>query len=624
MINRLNTFLSSLGMTLVSCTCLIISFVLRLNGIRGIIDPAWLTVIISGLPLLYLSIWRLIYNQGIKKISSALLITMAMIAALAIGDLFAAGEVAFIMMLGGLLEEKTVARAQRGLKKLIAMTPGKARRISDDKVEMIDYEAIECNTIIRILPGETIPVDGIVLSGESAVDQSLLTGESLPIDKQIGDAVFSGTINQFGAIDIKATKIGQDSTLQRLIEIVKKAELQQAPIQRIADAAASWLVPVALLIAIVVYFITSDIVRAVTILVVFCPCALVLATPTAVMAAIGQASKHGVVIKTGEALEKMNLVDTIVFDKTGTLTKAQLLVSDIITFDKTLAKDDVLALCAAVEQNSEHPLGKAIVKHCQAKKLVIKPAENFAMTAGRGASATLNGNQVYCGNAHYLAEQNITVGTSLNAQLDAFNKQGKATIIIAYNRKIVGLIALADQIRPESIATLSQLKKQSLKTVLLTGDKFATANYFVSQTAIDILYAELSPTDKMQKIEDLQAGGQQVCMIGDGINDAPSLKRASVGVAMGGIGSDLSINAADIVLMNDTIDRLPYLKWLANKTVATIKLSIFLSMAINFFAIILSSLGYLTPTSGALVHNGGSVVVVLIAALLYDKKYRPT
>ena len=367
MLKKVNDFLAGLPMTIVAGVFLLLDLVphlieefggmpMHLNVLP--FDPAWITVLISGIPLLYLAVWRIIYNPGISKISSALLITIAMFAAIAIGDLFAAGEVAFIMAIGAILEEMTTNRAKKGLKNLIRLAPTQGRRLKDGKEEMIPAEEIRHGDVLRILPGETIPVDGKILTGETSVDQSIMTGESLPVDKEVGEDVFCGTINCFGAIDITATKVGEDSSLQKLIRMVQDAENKQAPMQRIADKAASWLVPVALLIAIGAYIGTGNIVTAVTVLVVFCPCALVLATPTAIMAAIGQATKHGVIIKSGEALEKMGKVDTIAFDKTGTLTYGHLDVSDILTFDKNLDEMQLLALAASAETKSEHPLEK--------------------------------------------------------------------------------------------------------------------------------------------------------------------------------------------------------------------------------------------------------------------------
>lgn len=361
MLKKINDFLAGVPMTIVGGVFLVISLVLSLTGNNLPVDPAWVSVIICGIPLLYLSIWRIIHNHGISKVSSALLISIAMIAAIAIGDLFAAGEVAFIMAIGAILEEKTTERAKKGLKKLISLTPQQGRRISNGKEEMIAAEDIKMNDILRVLPGETIPVDGDIIEGTTSVDQSIMTGESLPVDKTVGDGVFCGTINRFGTIDIRASKVGENSSLQKLIRMVEEAENKKAPMARIADKAASWLVPVALLIAIGTFIVTKDIVRAVTVLVVFCPCALVLATPTAIMAAIGQATKHGVIIKSGEALERMGKVDTVAFDKTGTLTNGNLVVKDIYSFDNDIDKSQLLRLTASAESYSEHPLANAIV-----------------------------------------------------------------------------------------------------------------------------------------------------------------------------------------------------------------------------------------------------------------------
>lgn len=324
MLKRINDFLAGLPMTIVGGIFLIASFVLPKMNFNFPVDPAWVTVVICGIPLLYLSVWRIIHNKGISKISSALLITVAMIAAVCIGDLFAAGEVAFIMEIGAILEDMTTERAKKGLKKLISLAPTQGRLIRDGKEIMVSAETIRSGDLLRVLPGETIPVDGEIISGETSVDQSIITGESLPVDKAVGDSVFCGTINRFGALDMKATKVGEDSSLKKLIQMVEDAETKQAPTQRIADKCASWLVPIALMIAVVTWLVTGDIVRGVTVLVVFCPCALVLSTPTAIMAAIGQATKHGVIIKSGEALELMGKVDTIAFDKTGTLTYGKL------------------------------------------------------------------------------------------------------------------------------------------------------------------------------------------------------------------------------------------------------------------------------------------------------------
>lgn len=617
---KLNDFLSGLPMTIVSGVFLVLSFLLPKLDIVLPIDPALISVIVSGIPLLYSAVRKLIVNSGISKISSALLITIAMIAAAAIGDLFAAGEVAFIMALGGILEDMTVNRAKKGLTKLISLAPTQGRLISNGREELIPAEKIQIGDMLRILPGEAITVDGIIVSGETSVDQSVMTGESLPVDKTVGDEVFCGTLNCFGAIDIKATKVGEDSSLQRLIRLVKEAENQKAPMARIADKCASWLVPAALLIAIITGLVTSDITRAVTVLVVFCPCALVLATPTAIMAAIGQATKHGVIIKSGSALEKMGKVDTIAFDKTGTLTVGKPSVSDIIVLSD-INEDRLLSLAASAESKSEHPLGKALTAHARERGTEITDPTDFTMKVGKGITAKVGNENIVCGNEQLLNSFDISLGGEAKQHLASLTQQGKACILVAANGECVGMIALSDTLREDSKSTVEKLKALDVQSVLLTGDNINAAEYFAKKVGIDTCRAELLPEDKAKNIALLESEGKTVCMIGDGINDAPALKSASVGIALGSMGSDIAVEAADIALMSDDISKLPYLKRLSNATVSTIKLSISLSMIINLLAVTLSVLGILNPTLGALVHNAGSCFVVLIAALLYDRKF---
>ena len=354
------------------------------------------------------------------------------------------------MAIGALLEEAITNRAKKGLKKLISLAPAMGRRLRDGREEMVSAEEIKKGDLLRILPGESIPVDGIIAGGETSVDQSIMTGESLPVDKGIGDEVFCGTINRFGSIDITATKVGEDSSLQKLIRMVQEAENKQAPMQRIADRCASWLVPVALLIAIAAYFGTGNIVTAVTVLVVFCPCALVLATPTAVMAAIGQATKHGVIIKSGEALEKMGKVDTLAFDKTGTLTYGRLDVSDVLPFDRTVSRERLLSLAASAEAKSEHPLGKAITACARERGLPLAEAAAFQMTAGRGIYAEVENQPIHCGSEQFLEENGIPVPDEIHSALETLRLQGKASILTARERVCIGIIALSDVLRLEA------------------------------------------------------------------------------------------------------------------------------------------------------------------------------
>lgn len=595
-----------------------------------VFDPAWLTVFISGYPLLYLAITRLVYQ---KWISSALLISIAMIASLAIGEIFAAGEVAFIMALGAILEDKTVARAQKGLYKLISLTPKEARRISlqDNQTlqEMISISQIKISDTLRVLPGETIPTDGIITNGNTSINQSIMTGESLPVDKGIGEKVFCGTLNSFGSIDIKATHIGEDTSLQKLIQMVKEAENKKAPMQRLADKWAVYLVPLALIIAVGAFCVTRllgydfmvSFERFVTVLVVFCPCALALATPTSIMAAIGQAAKHGVIIKSGEALEQMGKVDTIAFDKTGTLTVGTLMVSDIIPFDSGISQNELLLLCASVEAKSEHPLAKAIVSNALTLGLRLNEPKDFQMLPGRGVSAKLSNRLLQCGNEAYLNECDTVLTAEQLFVLNGLRQTGKAAVLVASNHQCIGIIALTDVLRKNVKEVIQKLTQMNLELVLLTGDHYQSANHMADQAGISLIYANLLPTEKVTQIQQMQQNGKNVCMIGDGINDAPALKTSDVSVVMGCMGSDIAIDASDIALMSDDMTRIPYLKKLSNATLKTIKGNIIASMIINAIAVTLSVLGLLNPVTGALVHNAGSVLVVLNAALLYDRKF---
>ena len=617
MIDEITDFLFGLKMTIISGIFLLIAIIFMIFGVNTPIylNPAWGTVIISGIPMLLLAMTRLVRERWI---SSALLIAIAMIASLLIGEIFAAGEVAWIMALGALLEDWTVERAKKGLRNLINLTPQTGRRISNGVEEIVSVDEIKLGDTLRILPGESVPVDGEIISGTSSLDQSIMTGESLPIDKEVGDEVFCGTMNMYGAIDIKATSLGENSSLQKLIDLVKAADEKQAPTQRIADKWATWLVPVALLIAIAAWLLTGNIERGVTVLVVFCPCALILATPTAIMAAIGQATKYGVLIKSGEALETLGGLNTLVFDKTGTLTYGNLQVSDIIPVKEDLSETVLLKAVASCEKLSEHPLAKSIVNKANELEMDLEEPKDFKMYPGKGVSCNILYGKVYAGNAKFLAENNIGVDESY---LDKLRSEGKASIIVALNDEVVGFVGLSDVIREDSASMIKSLHDLDTETILLTGDNTETANYFASQVGIDMVYGNLLPEEKLSWIEKLKGEDKKVCMIGDGVNDAPALKTADVSVAMGSVGSDVAIEAADIALLGDDIGKIPYLKKLSNSTLFTIKANIIISMTINALAIVCSVLGWLNPVTGAIVHNAGSCLVVLNAALLYDRHF---
>ncbi|MGM9937544.1 MAG: heavy metal translocating P-type ATPase [Candidatus Ornithomonoglobus sp.] len=579
-------------------------------------DAAWIAVILCGLPIVLEAVIGLITEFDIK---ADVLVSIALVASIIIHEDFAAGEIAFIMQLGALLEDMTVARARAGIEKLVHLTPRTARVISDGKETVIPAESVKVGDIIRVIPGETVPVDGIIISGQTSVNQAVMTGESLPVDKAEGDEVSSGTVNQFGAFEMKAVKVGEDSSIQRMIRLVQSADAGKAKIVGLADRWATWIVVIALTAAALTWAVSGEIIRAVTILVVFCPCALVLATPTAIMAAIGNAAKRGFLVKEGDALERLAAVSKITFDKTGTLTYGVLKVTAVKSTFDGFRDSEIYAVAAAAEQLSEHPIGKAIVKsyNMEVKTENIK-AEKFEMLPGRGVRAEVNGNEVLAGNKELLKERNIALSEYCISAAEEYN--GSTVVFVAVNRAAAGFIALSDTLRSESAQTLRSIKELGIEPVLLTGDNKNAAESIAAKLGIDEVYSECLPEDKLKKIAEYQKNNSHVCMVGDGINDAPALKAADVGIAMGGVGSDIAVDAADIALVDDEVKELPHLLALAKRMMLTIKCNLSFSMTLNFIAIVLAITGILNPVVGALVHNAGSVFVIINSALLLKWK----
>ena len=598
--------------------CLVLggaSLLLSILGWKSLpFDFAWVAILLCGTPIVLEAIVGLVTAFDIK---ADVLVSLALIASIIIGEDFAAGEVAFIMQLGALLEDLTVARARAGIEKLVRLTPRTARRLSGSGEEIIPAEQVRKGDRLRVLPGETVPVDGIIRSGQTAVDQSVMTGESMPVDKGPGDEVSSGTVNQYGSFDMEATRVGEDSSLQRMIRLVQSADAGKARIVGIADRWATWIVVVALTAAVLTTLFTGQPIRGVTILVVFCPCALVLATPTAIMAAIGNATRHGILVREGDALERLASVTMITFDKTGTLTCGTPKVTAAEPLGNEISEKMLYRLIAGAESRSEHPLGKAVVR-CYRERTGQEPpqGEDFRMLPGRGVSAIVEGRQVLAGSRSLLEEEGVTVPRAAEAAIDRYRRQGCTVILAAVDGETAGLLALADTLRPEATDTIGGVLAAGVEPVLLTGDHENAAAAIAGQLGIRTFRAQCLPEDKLRWIEERQAAGQQVCMIGDGINDAPALKKAFVGVAMGGVGSDIAVDAADMALIHDEIREIPHLLRLSRRMMTTIRCNLVFSMALNVAAILLAIRGDLTPVVGALVHNAGSVLVILHSALL--------
>lgn len=581
-------------------------------------DMAWIAIILCGVPIIMEAVIGLVTAFDIK---ADVLVSIALVASVIIREDFAAGEVAFIMQLGALLEDLTVAKARAGIERLVHLTPRTARKITGESEEIIPAENVQVGDLLRVLPGESIPVDGMITSGETSVDQAVMTGESLPVDKGPGDEVSSGTVNQFGAFEMKASKVGEDSSIQRMIRLVQSADAGKAKIVSLADRWATWIVVIALTAAVLTWLISGEIIRAVTILVVFCPCALVLATPTAIMAAIGNATKHGFLVREGDALERLASVKKITFDKTGTLTYGTPQVTAVVSCLKDLSWEELYAYAASAELNSEHPLGKAIVRsYNEEMKNTSSAPEDFKMLPGRGVHALVNDHEILAGNPELFSENNIMLPEEMTRKADLFLGKGCTVIYLAADNKCAGFIALSDTLRQNAADAIDDVKACGVTPVLLTGDHENAAAHIARQLHINEMHANCLPEDKLNWIDSYEKQNQPVCMIGDGINDAPALKKACVGIAMGKIGSDIAVDAADIALVNDDIRELPHLLRLAKRMMTTIRLNLTFSMTLNFIAIILAITGVLNPVVGALVHNAGSVLVIINSALLLGWK----
>ena len=581
-------------------------------------DAAWVAILLCGIPIVLEALIGLITAFDIK---ADVLVSLALIAAVLIGEDFAAGEVAFIMQLGALLEDVTVARARAGIEKLVHLTPQTARLLLPDGESIVPAGQVRVGDRLRVLPGESIPVDGVITSGQTSINQAVMTGESLPVDKTVGDEVSSGTVNQYGAFEMRATKVGEDSSIQRMIRLVQSADAGKARIVGQADRWATWIVVVALTAAALTWLITGEIIRAVTILVVFCPCALVLATPTAIMAAIGNATRHGFLVREGDALERLAAVRRIAFDKTGTLTYGTPRVVAVASALAGLDRAGLYALAAGAEQLSEHPLGKAVVAgYREENSGEIAPAESFEMLPGRGVSAVVDGRRVLAGNPQLLADHGVAV--SPDAERQRLLEEGATMIYVAADGVFAGYLALSDTLRAESAATIAALEAAGVRPVLLTGDHESAAGAIAARLGIREVRAGCLPEDKLEEIGRWQRDGVHVCMIGDGVNDAPALKKADVGIAMGGVGSDIAVEAADIALVDDEVKELPHLMALSRRMMSTIRMNLTFSMGLNFLAIFLAMAGTLNPVVGALVHNAGSVAVILNSALLLKWRRR--
>ncbi|KAB3531766.1 cation-translocating P-type ATPase [Alkaliphilus pronyensis] len=582
------------------------------------IDTVLIAAIIGGYPIYLGAISALIFQ---RKTKIGLLVSIAMVAAIAIGEYLAAAEVALIMIIGELLETYSVRKSAKALENLLHIVPTEARKVAsiqDSAETIIPSKEIKVNDLLLVKPGERIPADGKVIAGTTYVDESPLTGESKSIEKYLGESVYGGSLNQSQAIYVQVDKVGDDSLIGRVLQLVKKAQEEKAPIQRLIDRVAGWFVPMSIMIAGLVFLFTQDVVRAVTVLIVFCPCGMLLSTPTAVMTGVGRGAQLGVLIKGAPALEAISKINTIIFDKTGTLTNGKPEVVDISLIDLDWDRPRLLQLAASLEGLSEHHIAKAITRAAKNEGISWQLASEWKSIVGIGIEGTVNGKKAYIGNKSVLKYLNMDLHKVITDKQKHCNDQGHTTIFIVYNQKLIGMVAIDDPIREKAIATIRNLKSKYIKDIrIATGDNEYVAKRIANELEIDQVYASLLPDEKLEIVKQLQTNGKRVLMIGDGINDAPALMQADVGVAMGKTGTDVAIEAADIALLSDAIEKIPLALQLSKRTVSTIKINLWLANGINVFALIAAAYGWIGPVMAAIIHNFGAIIVVLNSLGLY-------
>lgn len=525
-----------------------------------------------------------------------------------------------LVLLGRYLEARAKGKTGEAIRKLMQLAPQKTHVIREGTEIQVDTEEVVQGDIVVVRPGERIPVDGIVIEGMSIVDESMLTGESIPVEKAQGAQVIAGTINKHGAFKLRATKVGQDTVLAQIVEMVREAQGSKAPIQRLADQAAGYFVPAVLMIALVTLIIwllvTGDPGQAVlaftSVLVIACPCSLGLATPTAIMVGTGRGAESGILIKGAEHLERAHKIDTVVLDKTGTITKGEPAVVSVVLVntsdDKEEAIREMIKLAASAELRSEHPLGTAIIKHAETLGLKLTEPSGFQAIPGKGVKAEVEGKEVLVGTYRLMTDQGIDEGT-VESNLRILESQGRTAMIVAVDRRIAGIIGVADTLKETSGNAVIALKELGIDVVMLTGDNQRTANFIANLAGIEKVLAEVLPEDKAKEIERLRSEGRVVAMVGDGINDAPALAAADVGIAMG-TGTDIAIEASDITLVRDDLSLIAAAIRLSRRTMAIIRQNLFWAFIYNIIGIPIAALGFLSPVIAGAAMSFSSVSVV--------------
>ena len=563
--------------------------------------------------LRFLAGFKDIFN---RKITVNVFVTVALIATIAVGEFRAAAVIVFIMAVAGALESYTLDKTRRSIRNLLDLTPKMATVRRNEEEVSVPASEIKVAEVVVVRPGGRIPVDGIVVAGESCVNQAPITGESMPVEKFKGGEVFGGTLNETGRLEIRTAKVGRDTTLARIVHLVEQAQGTKAPIQNLADRFTVWFLPTVLVLAAIAFLASGDVKVGVSVLLVACPCAFAIATPTAVTAGISNMARRAVLIKGGVFLELAKKMDVLLVDKTGTFTLGKPMVVDIVSLDG-MPEEEVLRLAAVAEKYSEHPLARSVMVRAKERGIAVPDPDDFNIEVGMGVTARLDGKKILVGKNKFLRDKGVHISDCIENAISEQTEQGRTTVLVANDLKPVGLIAIADEIRPETPHAIASLKAMGIKEIImLTGDNYKVAKAVAEEIGVDDFRAELLPEQKLEFVEKLQKQGKIVGMIGDGINDAPALALADVGIAMGAAGTDVAVETADVTLMNDDLTRVVNFMDMSRKVMLRIKLNIFFSIMYNIIGFVLAGFGMLTPVLAVIFQEAGCITVVFSSTLL--------
>ncbi len=562
----------------------------------------------------------LAYKSLIKRhtIGPAMLVCIACVASFIIGHPEEGAAVTFLYYIAEFLEDYAEDRAKRSIKSLVEIAPDTAKVKVGDKEEVRNVDEVNISDIVIVKPGDKIPLDGEVISGSSSVNQASITGESVPVLKQVGDNVFSGTVNEDGYMEIRVTTAAKDSVISKIVTLVKRSQLNRSETETLVERVAKYYTPIMMIAAICVallppllfgFDLTDWVYKALSLLVISCPCAFLISTPVGMVSAITSATRNGVIIKGSTYVEEMRNVNAVIFDKTGTLTEGKLEVSEVKVMDDDYSEEDVVKIAASLEYESSHPIAQAVVNYADENEIIFDTIEDFKNIPGKGIVATVNGEQ------YYAANESLIEGSSFNISRDEINKyssEGKTLIFVGNSQKVLGIITVSDKIRDNAAEVIADLKEQGIKTIMLTGDNKRAAESVASEIGIDYVFADLMPEDKLNLLDAIRNKFGDVAMIGDGINDAPALARANIGIAMGAAGSDVAIETADVALMQDDISKLPYLFALSHKTMGIIKQNISIAILVKLLCVVLAVMGIITLMMSVGFGDLGLTILVIL------------